>query len=120
MNKLLAAVVATTFALGSASSFAADTAKKTELTQNERTEMRNRADKLAAERTATAVPAKKQELTQEERMELRNRAAKLTAERAATPVPVKSTVETTTKVKKHHVKKNKKATTPVKQTQPKV
>ena len=114
MNKLLAAVVATTFALGSASGFAADAAKKPELTKEEKTEMRNRAEKLAAERTATAVPAKKQEFTQEERTELRNRAAKLAAERAVTPVPAKSTVETTTKTNKHHIKKNKSTTPEVK------
>jgi hypothetical protein len=116
MNKVLAAVVATTFAWGSASGFAADAAKKTELTNEERMELRIRAEKLAAERTATPLPAKKQELTQEEKTELRNRAAKLATERAATPVPAKSTVETTTKTKKHHIK----PTTPeVKQTQPK-
>ena len=60
MNKLLAAVVASTFALGSASVFAADAAKTTELTKEERIEMRNRADKLTAERAATPIATKAQ------------------------------------------------------------
>ena len=50
MNKLLAAVVASTFALGSVTGFAADAVKKEELTKEQRTEMRNRADKLTQER----------------------------------------------------------------------
>lgn len=58
MNKLLAAIVASTFALGSGSGFAADAAKKEELTKEQRTEMRNRADKLIAERAAHPNQAK--------------------------------------------------------------
>ena len=52
MNKLLAIIVASTFALSSASGFAADTATKQELTKEERMEMRARADKLTSERAA--------------------------------------------------------------------
>jgi hypothetical protein len=55
MNKILAAVVASTIALGSASVFAA--AAKQELTQEERVEMRNRADQLKA-RAATPAAVK--------------------------------------------------------------
>jgi hypothetical protein len=50
MNKLLAAVVASAFVLGSASGFAADSVKKEELTKEQRVDMRNRADKLTLER----------------------------------------------------------------------
>ena len=46
MNKLLVAVVASAFVLGSASGFAADTAKKEELTKEQRADMRNRAETL--------------------------------------------------------------------------
>ena len=117
---VLAAVVATTLAWGSASGFAADAVKKTELTKDERAELRNRAEKLAAERSQPPVVAKRQELTGEERTELRNRAAKLAAERAAAPMPVKSTIETT-KTRKHQFNKSNKGTTPeAKQSHPKV
>ena len=118
MNKLLAAVVVATFGWGSAACFAADVAKKTELTNAERIELRNRADKLVADRTATVVPQKKQELTQEERMELRSRAEKLMAQRAATAVPAKATVESHTKTKKQHLKSNETNTPKVQSTRP--
>ena len=52
MNKLLAAIVVSTFALGSVSGFAADAAKRDELTKEQRTDMRDRADKLTTERAA--------------------------------------------------------------------
>jgi hypothetical protein len=53
MSKLLAALVASTFALGSAAGFAADAAKKKEeLTKEERAEMRSRAERLIAQRAA--------------------------------------------------------------------
>lgn len=55
MNKLLASIVASAFVLGSASGFAADTVKKEELTKEQRTDMRNRADKLTQERAQTQV-----------------------------------------------------------------
>ena len=58
MNKILAAIVASTFALSCASGFAADTVKKEELTKEQRAEMRNRADKLTAERAAAPTQAK--------------------------------------------------------------
>ena len=50
MNKLVAAIVASAFALGSAAGFAAETAKKIDLTKEERMELRARADRLTAER----------------------------------------------------------------------
>ena len=70
MNKLLIALAASAFAfgtLGSASSFAADAAKKQEeLTADQKTEIRDRVERLKAERTkaeqattAPAAPAKK-------------------------------------------------------------
>ena len=58
MNKLLAAIVASTFALSCASGFAADAPKKEELTKDQRTEMRARADRLATERAATGTRIK--------------------------------------------------------------
>lgn len=104
MNKLLAVAVAAVFAFGSASGFAQTPAKKQEeLTNADRAEMRNRAEKLRAERTGQPAPraerstqpaaqgkapavqtatAKPTELTQEERAEMRNRAERLQAERA--------------------------------------
>lgn len=57
MKKILAAIVASTFALSCASGFAADTVKKEELTKEQRTDMRNRADKLTAERAAAPTQA---------------------------------------------------------------
>jgi len=60
MSKLLAAIVASAFALSSASGFAADTArKKEELTKSQRADMRDRANKLLAQRAAKSNPAKK-------------------------------------------------------------
>ncbi len=59
MNKLIATIVASTFALGSVSGFAADAAKKEQLTQEQRADMRNRADQLTKERTAGSTQAKK-------------------------------------------------------------
>ena len=53
MNKLLAAVIVSTFALGSSVVFAAGTMKLEDLTKEQRTEMHNRADQLIAERAAT-------------------------------------------------------------------
>ena len=50
MNKLIAAIVAFAFALGSVSTFAADAARKDELTAEQRTEMRDRAEKMKEQR----------------------------------------------------------------------
>ena len=69
MNKLLVAIVASAFALGSASGFAADAAKKKEeLTAEQKTEIRDRAERLKSERAQAeqakatpAAPAKKAE-----------------------------------------------------------
>jgi Ni/Co efflux regulator RcnB len=63
MNKLLLAVVASAFALGSASGFAADaTKKKEELTAEQKTEIRDRVERLKADRARTeqgkVMPAK--------------------------------------------------------------
>jgi Ni/Co efflux regulator RcnB len=66
MNKLLLAIVASSFALGSASGFAADAAKKNEeLTAEQKAEIRDRVERLKSERTnaeqnkaAPAAPVK--------------------------------------------------------------
>ncbi len=58
MNKLLAAIVASAFVFGSASGYAADAAKKEELTKEQRVEMRNRADRLTQERAQAATAVK--------------------------------------------------------------
>ena len=58
MNKLLATIVASTFALSCASGFAADSPKKEELTKEQRIEMRARADRLATERATTGKQVK--------------------------------------------------------------
>jgi isopentenyl diphosphate isomerase/L-lactate dehydrogenase-like FMN-dependent dehydrogenase len=50
MNKLLAAIVASTFAFGTVSAFAAERAKPEELTQEQRADMRTRADQLTRAR----------------------------------------------------------------------
>ena len=50
MNKLIAAAVATAFALGTVSTFAADAAKKDELTTEQRSELRDRAERMKMER----------------------------------------------------------------------
>ena len=58
MNKIMAAIVASAFVLGSVSGYAADTAKKEELTKEQRVDMRNRADKLTQERAQAPTPVK--------------------------------------------------------------
>lgn len=58
MHKLLATIVASTFVLGSAVSFAADTAKKEDLTQDQRLEMRSRAERLTQERAQGSTQVK--------------------------------------------------------------
>ncbi len=78
MNKFLAAIVISTFVLGSASGFAADAAKTDELTKEQRMDMRDRADKLTAERAAPSKHAT-------------------------------SKVKHTSKAKRHHAKKSRKA-----------
>ena len=60
MHKLLAVVVASTLAFGSVAGFAADAGKKEELTQEQRTEMRTRADRLVKERAQAPAPVKAQ------------------------------------------------------------
>jgi hypothetical protein len=57
MNKLIAAVVVSTFAFASASTFAADVTKKDELTVEQRSELRGRADQMKAQRDSTPVQA---------------------------------------------------------------
>lgn len=52
MNKLLAAIVASAFAFGAVSAYAADAVKKDELTSEQRADMRNRADQLTRARAA--------------------------------------------------------------------
>lgn len=58
MHKLLAAIVVSTLSLGSVSGFAADAVKKEELTQEQRSDMRNRADQLIKARAAGTTQAK--------------------------------------------------------------
>lgn len=58
MHKLLAAIVVSTFTLGSVSGFAADAVKKEELTQEQRSDMRNRADQLIKARAAGSAQVK--------------------------------------------------------------
>ena len=53
MNKLLVTIVVSTFALGSAESFAAGTLKLEDLTREQRMDMRSRADQLTADRAAS-------------------------------------------------------------------
>ena len=50
MSKLIVAIVASAFAFGSAAGFAAETAKKEELTKEQRAEMRSRAESLTTAR----------------------------------------------------------------------
>ncbi|HEY0336279.1 MAG TPA: hypothetical protein VGC70_02985 [Burkholderiales bacterium] len=61
MNKLIAAVVVSTFALASASTFAADSTKKDELTVEQRSELRARADQMKVQRDSTPVQKDKVE-----------------------------------------------------------
>ena len=58
MNKLLATIVASTFAFSCVTGFAADSPKKEELTKEQRIEMRARADRLATERATTGNQVK--------------------------------------------------------------
>jgi len=61
MSRLLAVIVASTFAFSSAAGFAADAApkKKEELTKEERADMRSRADRLVAQRAAQPAAQEK-------------------------------------------------------------
>ena len=54
MSKLLAVIVASAFALGAVTGFA----KTEELTKDQRAELRNRAERLVAERNTNPAPAK--------------------------------------------------------------
>jgi outer membrane murein-binding lipoprotein Lpp len=58
MHKILVAIVTSAFVIGSASGFAADTAKKEDLTKEQRVDMRNRADKLTQERAQASTQVK--------------------------------------------------------------
>ena len=57
MNRFAAAVVASVFAFGTVSTFAADAAKKDELTVEQRAEMRERAARMKEQGQQTAAPA---------------------------------------------------------------
>jgi hypothetical protein len=87
MHKLLAVVVASTLAFGSVAGFAADAVKKEELTQEQRTEMRNRADRLVKERAQAPAPVK--------------------AQTQSTPKAKVQHVKKTKKVSRHDVKKHR-------------
>ncbi len=50
MQKLLAAIVAITFAFSSVAGFAADAGKREDLSQDQRADMRSRADQLSRSR----------------------------------------------------------------------
>jgi outer membrane murein-binding lipoprotein Lpp len=72
MKKLLAAVIVSTVALSGVSALAADTAKRDDLTQTQRADMRDRADQLTRARAngteqktaqAEAVPVTKKHTT---------------------------------------------------------
>ena len=58
MSKLLVAIVTSAFVFGSVAGYAADTVKKEELTKEQRTEMRNRADQLTQERAQAGTKVK--------------------------------------------------------------
>ena len=88
MNKLIAAIVASTFILGSTTVIAATAVKKEELTQEQRGELRNRADRLVQERAQNPAPV---------------RAAPTQA-----PAPVKAHAKRASKAKALHAKKTKK------------
>jgi len=57
MSRILVTIVAAALALGSSAGFAADAAKKPELTKEERADMRNRAEKLTVERARMPAQA---------------------------------------------------------------
>jgi hypothetical protein len=57
MNRFIAAVVASAFAFGTVSTFAADAAKKDELTVEQRSEMRDRAARMKEHGQQTVAPA---------------------------------------------------------------
>ena len=56
MKRIVAAVIASAFAFGTVSTFAADAAKKDELTVEQRSEMRERAARMKEQGQQTAVP----------------------------------------------------------------
>ena len=88
MNKLLAALVVSTFALGTVSAYAADAVKKEELTSAQRADMRTRADQLTRARA--------------------NGTEHVSAKTTQAPVSkkVQHTTKKTTKVTRHTVKKS--------------
>jgi hypothetical protein len=57
MNRFIAAVVASAFAFGTVSTYAADAAKKDELTVEQRAEMRERAARMKQQGQQTTAPA---------------------------------------------------------------
>jgi hypothetical protein len=57
MKRLIAAVIASAFAFGTVSTFAADAAKKDELTVEQRAEMRDRAARMKEQGQQTTAPA---------------------------------------------------------------
>ena len=61
MNKVIAAVVVSTFAFASAATFAAASTKKDELTVEQRSEMRARAEQMKVQRDSTPMQKDKVE-----------------------------------------------------------
>ena len=57
MKRFIAAVVASAFALGTVTTYAADAAKKDELTTEQRAEMRERAARMKEQGQRTSAPA---------------------------------------------------------------
>jgi hypothetical protein len=57
MRQVLAALVAATFGLGSLSVLAASAPQKTEMTQEEKAELRQRADRMKTARAEAPAPA---------------------------------------------------------------
>jgi Tfp pilus assembly protein PilE len=96
MSKLIVAIITATFALGAAPGYAQTTYKKEALTEAQKGEIRERVERLKAERT------------------------KAEQERTTTPVKAKAPAKQSSKAKKHHAKAAPKATAqPAKKVQPK-
>jgi hypothetical protein len=57
MKRIIAAVIASAFAFGTVSTFAADAAKKDELTVEQRSELRERAARMKEQGQQTTAPA---------------------------------------------------------------
>jgi hypothetical protein len=114
MSRILVAIVAAGIAFGSTAAFAADAAKSTELTREEKADMRSRAEQLTAERARLAAQPNTAVGNTHKATEPR------TAKRTTKSVATKSS-GTKTGVAKSGATKPGKGTTPaVKKGEPKV